>query len=277
MSRLQLPLGLKDRVGGSRCLTVLKEKDSVRSKPTPFPASLVLLPLLLICVAASAQRTTAHNDQQWFQYYTQTRTGERTMLYADAGLRSIDGFSRWSQHLIRAGFGYNLGGSWQAVTGVAFFGFFDQGARARDEWRVYQEVNRSDRPGRWTLQNRLRVEGRFFRNRPDGPLGEGSSFNLRFRYRLQGMTRIAELSSVHERRVMFSIADEVFINAGRSIVYNTFDNNRLVLGPVLQWNPDLQVGLLYNHQYGQRNRPETYEDSDIVWLTVTHRFGFNRD
>jgi hypothetical protein len=69
----------------------------------------------------------------------------------------------------------------------------------------------------------------------------------------------------------------VFINAGRNIVYNTFDNNRLVIGPVVQWGPDLQVGLLYNHQYGHRNRPETYEDSDILWLTVTQRFAFHRE
>ena len=235
------------------------------------------LPLAMAPFTPQAQRTVIHNNQQWFQYYTQTKTGDRTMVYVDAGVRSVDGFSRWSQHLARAGFGYVLRGPWQGVTGIAFFGFFDQGIRARDEWRVYQEANRTDRPGRWTLQNRLRVEARFFRNRPDGPMGAGSSFNFRFRYRLQGMTRIAELSSARERRVMLSLADEVFINAGRSIVYNTFDNNRLVMGPVLQWNPDLQVGLLYNHQFGHRNRPETYEDSDILWLTVTHRFGFNRD
>jgi hypothetical protein len=243
----------------------------------PLIPALILLVLLPASLPVSAQRTTVHNDQQWFQYYTQTRTGERTMLYADAGLRSIDGFSRWSQHLLRAGFGFSLGGAWQAVSGVAFFGFFDQGARSRDEWRVYQELNRTDRPGRWTLQNRFRTEARFFRNRPDGPLGAGESFNFRFRYRLQALAPLADISATRQRRVLLSLADEVFINAGRNIVYNTFDNNRLVIGPVVQWGPDLQVGLLYNHQYGHRNRPETYEDSDILWLTVTQRFAFHRE
>lgn len=226
------------------------------------------------CLPLHAQRTVIRNDQQWFQYYTQTRTGDRTMLYADAGVRTIDGFSRWSQHLIRAGFGYILGGPWQAVTGLAFFGFFEKGSRARDEWRIYQELNRTDRTGEWTLQNRLRAEARFFRNRADGPLGAGSSFNFRFRYRLQASVPLAPLPGGGQRRLLASMANEVFINAGSSIVYNTFDNNRLVLGPVIQWSPDLQVGLLYNHQFGRRNRPETYEDSDIFWMTVTHRFGF---
>ena len=223
---------------------------------------------------AEAQRTTLHNNQQWFQFYTQTRTGDRTMVYADVGARTVDGFSRWSQQLARAGFGYQLGGSWQAVSGLAYFGFYDKGGKTRDEWRLYQEVNRSDRAGRWSLQNRFRIEARSFRNRPEGPLGSGSSFNFRFRYRLQAQLPVVEVSETHNRRLLLSLADEVFINAGRSIVYNTFDNNRLVVGPVLQWGADFQVGLLYNHQFGHRNLPGTYEESDIVWLTVNQRFGF---
>ena len=240
--------------------------------------TLLLATTAILCPAADAeaQRTTLHNNQQWFQYYTQTRTGERTMVYADAGARAVDGFSRWSQLLVRAGFGYSLGGSWQAVSGLAFFGFFDKGIWARDEWRLYQEVNRSDRFGRWSLQNRFRVEARSFRNRPDGPQGPGSSFNFRLRYRLQAQVPLTEVSAKHNRRLLLSLADEVFINAGRNIVYNTFDNNRLVVGPVLQWGPDLQVGLLYNHQFGHRSLPGLYEDSDILWLTVTQRFGFQR-
>ena len=233
--------------------------------------------LFLAQHVAIAQRKTFRNDQQWFQYYTQTRTGPKTMLYADAGVRSVDGFSRWSQHLVRAGLGYMVGEKWQGVTGAARFGFFEEGRRARNEWRLYQEANRNDRLGRWSLQNRLRVEARFFKNRSDGPLGAGSSFNLRFRYRLQGLLPVADLSTSHGRRMMLSLADEVFVNAGSGIVYNRFDNNRLVLGPVLQWNRDLHVGLLYNRQTGQRNRPDTWESSDVLWLTVTHRLGFPGD
>ena len=230
--------------------------------------------LLLTQHGAIAQRTTLRNDQQWLQYYTQTRTGPKTMLYADAGVRTLNGLSRWSQHLVRAGFGYMMGEGWQGVTGAARFGFFDEGRRARDEWRLYQEANRNDRLGRWSLQNRFRIEARFFKNRPDGPLGAGSSFNFRFRYRLQGLLPVAELSTSHGRRLMLSLADEVFVNAGSVIEHNRFDNNRLVLGPVLQWNRDLHVGLLYNRQTGQRNRPDTWESSDVLWLTVTHRLGF---
>ena len=76
---------------------------------------------------------------------------------------------------------------------------------------------------------------------------------------------------------LLTFGDEVFINAGREIVYNFFDNNRLMLGPSVQFGKDFSIGLLFNHQFGQRNRPATVESSEILWLTVNQRFGKHRN
>ena len=238
-----------------------------------------VIPILLIIASPSfAQRTTLNNNQQWMQYYTQTALGGGLVLYADAGVRRIDEFSSWSQHLLRAGMGYPLSGKLQGVTGLALFRFFQDDIHSRTEFRVWQEFNQPQHIGQILLQQRLRFEARYFRNQPGGLFSDEKNFNIRLRYRLQTQTPVLPLSKKHpERMLLLTFGDEVFINAGREIVYNFFDNNRLMFGPSVQFGKDFSIGLLFNHQFGQRNRPATVESSEILWLTVNQRFGKHRN
>lgn len=239
---------------------------------------LVTLILLFIVSTSYAQRITLHNNQQWMQYYTQTALGKDLVLYADGGIRRIDEFSSWSQHLLRAGIGYPLTGNIQGVTGLALFRFFQEDVKSRKEFRVWQEFNHPQHVGRTWLQQRLRIEARYFRNLPGSLFSDEKNFNIRFRYRLQTQTPVLPLSKKHpERMLLLTFGDEVFINAGKEIVHNFFDNNRLLIGPSLQFSKDLSIGVLYNHQFGQRNRPATVESSEILWLTVNQRFGKHRN
>lgn len=214
-----------------------------------------------------------YNNQQWLQYYTLVALNERWTLTADAGLRRIDHFSEWAQTLVRAGINYRVAAQAHTGIGWALFYFYQNNQHTRSEIRPYHELGTKQEWGNSTLQHRLRTEFRFFRHTNLGNNNFGNSFNVRFRYRLYFTTPLMKVSNRYPgRQLLLNVGDELFINAGKQIVYNAFENNRLLLGATLQWNENLGITCNYNFQYGQRALPGSFEHSNIVWLSMLQHF-----
>ncbi len=74
-----------------------------------------------------------------------------------------------------------------------------------------------------------------------------------------------------------NIGDEIFINAGKEIIYNRFDNNRILVGSTFQINKNLNLSFIYNYQLGQRNNKAAYEHSDIFWLGINQIISLKHD
>ncbi len=219
-----------------------------------------------------AQKKITHTNQQWLQAYGQWKINEKLNLSADAGVRRMDGLSEWSQMLVRAGIGYKLIGNLQGTTGVACFTFFAEDKIARIEYRPYQELLTTQTFGKATVQHRFRLESRYFRRVDDGLITSDDQFNFRFRHRVYITVPIWQFSEKNpDRKLLFNIGDEIFLNAGNEVVYNAMDNNRLVAGLSLSLNAKTVVSCIYNLQTGQRMRPASYEYTDVVWLTINHR------
>lgn len=230
------------------------------------------LMLLGFTVIAQAQeRAVSHTSQQWIQVYTQTEINEKNAIWIDAGMRQTHNGQWPSQRLIRVGWAYALPSKMQGVTGIARFSFQQEGKTNKLEWRIWQEVNRNHQLSFGVLQQRLRAEARYFELMANG-IDQGSRhFNMRFRYRLQASIPVLKLGrQLSESPTLhLSVADELFLNTGKEITHNTLDNNRFVIGPALKLNPTLTIAMLYNHQYGHRNKRNTAESAEICWLTIS--------
>ncbi len=221
-------------------------------------------------VANAQERAVSHASQQWIQVYTQTVVNKKNALWLDAGMRQTHNGRLPSQRLIRAGWAYGLPLELQGVTGFARFSFQQDGRTNRNEWRLWQEINRNHQFRFAVLQQRLRAEARFFEIMAKGNDPGSRHFNMRFRYRLQASVPIMKFRKPHAESpvLLLSVADELFVNTGQEIVHNTFDNNRFVAGPALKLNQSLTLALLYNHQFGHRSNRNTAESSEICWLTI---------
>lgn len=229
--------------------------------------------LLLGWNSVSAQKNVTHNNQQWLQYYSHVNFSDKWTLYSDASLRRINNFNQWSQMTLRAGIGYRMTEKLNIATGFAYFNFFTNNHWSRIEYRSYQEVNTQQKIGKLKLQHRFRYELRYFRKVENSNITSTSNFNHRFRYRLFCSYPLVDISSKHSGRlILLNFGDEIFINAGKQIIYNMLDNNRLLLGTTIQINKTFQISMTYAYQFGQRNSPETYEHSDIIWLGITQKF-----
>lgn len=219
-----------------------------------------------------AQKTVSNNNQQWLQYYHQLKLSEKYTIATDLSLRRINTFNDWSQTTFRTGLGYPIAKKIQGVTGIACFAFYTSNTPSKIEFRPYQEVNTTIVYKKISIQHRLRAEARYFRKISDGVITSTSNFNFRFRYKLNFAIPLVKLSETKpDKKIFLNIGDELFINAGREIVYNTIDNNRLLIGTTFQVNLNLSFSFTYNYQFGQRNKPDTYEHSDVFWLTINHK------
>lgn len=236
-----------------------------------------IVSLLLITSFCNAQKSTAYNNQQWLQYYNQLKLSGKLTIYSDFSLRKINNFEDWSQITFRTGLGYRITQNLQGITGFAFFTFYTQNKLSKIEFRPYQEVNTLQLFGKVSVQHRFRIEARYFIKIYEGATTSITNFNFRFRYRLFCAVPISKLSATKpERKLLLNIGDEIFINAGKEITYNMFDNNRFLIGLTLQYNNNFSFSFAYINQYGQRNKPAAYEHSDILTLGITHKISVSK-
>lgn len=145
------------------------------------------------------------------------------------------------------------------------------------EYRPYQELFASYKYNKVNLQHRFRLEERYFKNVVEGNIQNGHNFNFRLRYQIAANIPLAKLSAEYpERMLLLGVGDEIFINAGREIVNNILDKNRIIIGPVVQFSKALTIALSYTHQYSQLRTAGNYAHDDIMWLAIRHNLDVSK-
>ncbi len=233
--------------------------------------------VLITTQVCNAQKTVTHNNQQWLQYYLQLQLPRKLTLLSDVSIRRINNLQQWSQITARFGVGYMLPKKIQIATGVACFSFFNSNKASKIEFRVYQELYTTQKIKGISIQNRFRIEERYFRTISDGEITSNSIFNFRFRYRLFFTVPLQKSSTNNsDPKFFLNIGDEVFANVDKGIKYNVLITNRLLLGASIKFQDNITVSFLYSYQYGQKNALNVFEHSDIFWIGITHKINLKR-
>jgi hypothetical protein len=207
-----------------------------------------------------------HSNQQWIQYYNQTKIAEKWSFGIDGGFRWKEGDKL--QYIARTGLLYQLTKKIKVGGGIATTGTYLLDNLSRVECRPYQELFANLNEGKILLTSRFRIEERFFKNRLLDP--PTHNFNYRFRYQISFQIPLVKLSDDDSKKLLLGISDEIFINAGKEIVYNALDRNRIVIGPAWQMSKSLVIAVSYAYQFAQRNLPEIYDSDNVIWVTIKH-------
>lgn len=208
-------------------------------------------------------------NQQWIQYYNQTKFSDKWTWSTDGGYRFNEMFKNPSQFIVRTGFGYQLNTNMKASIGFAHLGFYTSEKLNKVEYRPYQEFAISNKYNKIGILHRFRIEERFFQNVLDGNIQTAGNFNFRFRYLFMLNLKIMKLSSTNPDRVLsMNLGDEIFINAGKEIVYNVFDQNRILIGPAIEFTKNFTIAITYNSQYAAYNSSNNYNHTDVIWLGI---------
>ncbi len=232
--------------------------------------AIILIFLFGVSTIALAQsRNVKKSSQQWIQYYNQSKIGNKWTWSTDGGYRWNTFFSNRSQYIVRTGFGYQLNSSMKVSAGFAHLGFYTSEKLSKIEYRPYQEFAITNKYKNLGILYRLRIEERYFKNVLDGDIQPGHTFNFRFRYQCMLNFKMLKLSSANPDKALFiNLGDEIFINAGKKVVYNVLDQNRFLVGPSISFSKNLSIGVTYNSQFAALNAPNSYSHADVLWLII---------
>ena len=136
------------------------------------------------------------------------------------------------------------------------------------EYRLQQDVTIKQSLGKVNLSHRYLLEERFIQNATSVALESGSSFYLRYRYRIQADYTIWKDKNQFLKAV---VSDEVMINGGNKIIKNTFDQNRIYAAVQYGVSPSVAFELGYLNSYQQRTNGVDYFNRDIIRFSVFHK------
>jgi hypothetical protein len=247
----------------------------------------VLVALLFVVAATSLQaqspastRLHTTNTHAWLMYFGNHKFADRWGLHAEVQWRRHDLLSESQQLLLRTGLDYYLKDSHRLTVGYAFVETYPYGefavANAFPEHRIWQQLATAHMLGKVKLAHRYRVEQRMIGNASTGAFKDGR-FEHRFRYMAKATVNVTS----GDRPVFGAIYNEIFINAGKDVGYNLFDQNRLYAALGFTFSPVLKMELGYLYQVVQlrsldpvaaRNR---IEDNHTLQLGIYSTIGFN--
>jgi hypothetical protein len=242
---------------------------------------LYILPILLIGTAAFGQAPPAEKhiherEQLWLGYFNQTRLSNKWGLWLDVHYRMTDNFVQTPfQLLIRPAVTYFIKDNLRVNVGYAHVNHFPpEGMNTtRIEHRAWQQIWWNQKyPGLSTLQW-LRLEQRFNEKVVNDEKVGGFNYTFRVRYNFSFFIPLKGKEIV-AKTPFAAIIDEVFLNFGDKVVYNTFDQNRFFAGFGYQFTSHLNAQFGYMNIYQQEASGNNYYSTHAIRLFVFHTLDF---
>jgi hypothetical protein len=192
----------------------------------------------------------------------------------DVHYRQTDNFiDRPFQFLFRPAVTYFIKDNLRFNLGYAFVNHFPAKGldTSRPEHRTWQQIWWNQKyPGLTTLQW-LRFEQRFNRKIANDVLEEGYNFNYRLRYNISFFIPLRGKEMV-AKTPFLAVTNEIFLNFGDKILYNTFDQNRFFAGVGYQFTSHLNAQLGYMNLFQQEIAGNKYMSTNAIRLFFFHSF-----
>ena len=227
-----------------------------------------------ISVFSEAQKNVTYNNMVWFGDFTKAKLNDKWSIYFDFGFRRTEWLNKWSQVLVRPGITYNLNSNVSATAGVAYFSHYSSNY-FRPEYRGWQQLLFSETYGRVKVNHRLRTEQRFNQKVVSNELIYDYNYNNRFRYQLSFQAALNK-KQIENNTLYFSISDEVFINSGKEISNNYFDQNRFAVGLGYKLNERLNIQMSYMDIFIQKAKLDSFENNNVLVINVYHNFDLKK-
>jgi hypothetical protein len=240
----------------------------------------VSLLCLLFLTSAQAQqpeplRVQDHNTNAWLMYFSDARLSNRWGVHTEAQWRRARTVRDPLQNFFRLGGNFHLTETVMLTAGYAYaltFPYGDFPAAGRfPEHRIYQQVLFKSAYGRLAMHHRYRLEQRWL-----GAIqgSEQSDYTYVNRTRYQFRVAVPLLGGKSGPGMPYAVlSDEVFVNFGRSVQRNIFDQNRAYAALGYQLTPALAVELGYLHQLLQQRNGRVFEYNNTLQVNLT----FNPD
>ncbi|NIG55134.1 DUF2490 domain-containing protein [Chitinophaga sp. Cy-1792] len=187
--------------------------------------------LLLTAVPGLAQQKKEINNQlqSWISLNTTFRINDHWGFIGDAHMRRNNFVADNSFYFLRGGVGYWLNENLSFITGYGHLWLAPTTpgyTTFADENRWYEQIAYATRVGKVSLLNRFRSEQRWREQLQNDQSTGNYNFSNRFRYLISIGIPLSPKPFVPQ----ISLANEVAVQFGKTIVNNTFDQFRAFAG-----------------------------------------------
>ncbi|MFP5471063.1 MAG: DUF2490 domain-containing protein [Bacteroidia bacterium] len=222
----------------------------------------------------SASKNVIHQELLWFNYTNTLLFNEKYFLITELNDRRYIEELTLHQENLRIHFHFKFKNEWDIAPGFIFFLQYPHDPKSTSELVVpelrpfIQISNKNKLNDHFSINHQYIAEWRFFRNNNSLELTDGYNNNFRFRYRL-GVDIL--LTKFNNHPFKLKIFDEIHINAGKNIVYNHFDQNRIYVGLNYEWNTHLSTEVGYLNWHQQTVNGTDFFNRNILRLAILHK------
>jgi len=244
--------------------------------------SLLFLIMFVSALAGNSQGTTKEihsREQAWAGYFNQTRFTKKFGMWLDVHYRQTgDFFDRPFQFLFRPALTGYIKDNLRVSTGYAFVNHFPAEGfeTSRPEHRAWEQIWWNQKYKDFNMLQWLRLEQRFARNISNDELQEGYLRTNRIRYNVM-FTVPLKGKEMAPGTPFAVVANELFINFGKNIVYNTFDQNRFFAGIGYQFTKNTNAQFGYMNVFQQEAAGNRYMVTHAIRLYVLQSFDLRKD
>lgn len=246
----------------------------MKTKLTIKPLALIsfIIFFQLATFAQSPEKHIHQREQLWLGYFNQTRFSDKWGFWADVHYRMTDNFAeRPFQLLIRPAATYYIKDNLRLNVGYASVTHFPAKGltTTRLEHRPWQQIWWNQKYTGLTTLQWLRLEQRFNEKVVADVKQDGYNYNFRVRYNFSAFIPLSG-KEIRPKSVFVAIIDEVFLNFGDRIVYNTFDQNRLFIGAGYQFTSHVNLQVGYMNIYQQEGSGNNYSSTHTARIFLFH-------
>jgi hypothetical protein len=241
-------------------------------------STIIFLLSLTVSTSSLAQAPPApakhieNREQLWLAYFNQTRFSNKFGLWADVHYRMTENFAgRPFQLLIRPALTYFIKDNLRVNVGYAFVSHYpaEGSTTTRFEHRPWQQIWWNQKYTGLTTLQWLRLEQRFNERVVSDVKEDGYNYNFRVRYNFSFLIPLTG-TEIKAKTPFATIGNELFLNFGDRVVFNTFDQNRFFAGFGYQFTPHMNLQLTYMNLYQQETSGSNYISAHAIRLFLFH-------
>jgi hypothetical protein len=229
-----------------------------------FKIIVSLFPLLVFGQEPQAKEVN-QQVQTWVSLNTVTKFNDHWGVVADFHVRENGFFESNNFYFLRGGITYIPNSSVSLTGGYAHMWLAptkEGWSTYADENRIYQQAQLNTKIGKVSVVQRLRNEQRWQEKiANDEPTGEWR-FTDRVRYLASFNIPIFN----NKKWPLLVLSDEILIQFGKEVIYNTFDQNRLFVGIKQNINPKLSFDFGYMNVYQEKYSGYQYDMNHTIRL-----------
>ena len=241
--------------------------------------------LFFICYKSNAQTSPSIPAEKevrssngiWFGFYTKYHINDKWAYYGEYHVRMREGMGEMGQVYLRFGATYRIKKYLDFTVGFVnpYYWAPNQEDPNVDkvvpQYRTWQQGVLATPFDHITVLHQLRLEQRWRRD-----YEKDSPFELthRFRYKLTVYVPLNH-KDFGPHTLFLALYEEIFMQAGKSVVYNHLEDNRAFIGLGYNLSRSLQLQGGYMNSYRHDGAPFKYESRNIIRFSVIHHLDFH--